>query len=196
LLAPVDLAAAQQQIEGTLARSISQQELASHLMYPKVFHDFAEHQARFGDVSVLPSTAFFYGLAEGEEILVELERGKTLVIKLLGRADSADGQCKLFFELNGQPRLIKVARAGAEAAAQRPQAEDDNLHHVGAPMPGMVSSVLVQNGQSVSKGDTLLTVEAMKMEVAIKAERDGVIKQVLVQSGARIHNKDLLLIFA
>ncbi|MBI3146634.1 MAG: biotin/lipoyl-binding protein, partial [Pseudogulbenkiania sp.] len=73
---------------------------------------------------------------------------------------------------------------------------DDNPHHVGAPMPGMVGSVAVQAGQAVTAGDTLLTIEAMKMEVAIKAERDGTIKQVLVASGTRIDNKDLLVMFA
>ncbi|SMF48857.1 biotin/lipoyl-containing protein, partial [Pseudogulbenkiania subflava] len=195
-MAPVDLAAEQAKVEQQTGRPLSQPELASYLMYPKVFRDFAEHQARYGDVSAVPSTAFFYGLREGEEVWVELERGKTLVIQLLGRADTGDGHTKLFFELNGQPRLIKVAQDGVQAAHSHPQADPDNPHHVGAPMPGMVSTVAVKPGQAVAKGDTLLTLEAMKMEVAVKAERDGVIREVLVSSGKRIANKDLLVVFA
>ncbi|WP_024301642.1 pyruvate carboxylase [Pseudogulbenkiania sp. MAI-1] len=196
VMAPVDLDGKKAQLAQTLGRAVSEQDLASSLMYPKVFQDFAEHQARYGDVSTVPTTAFFYGLTEGEEIAVELERGKTLVVQLLGRADTSDGHVKLFFELNGQPRLVKVAKDGVQAASQQPQADPDNPHHVGAPMPGMVSTVAVQPGQAVAKGDTLLTLEAMKMEVAVKAERDGVIKQVLVSSGSRINNKDLLAVFA
>ncbi|MFC3531109.1 biotin/lipoyl-containing protein, partial [Vogesella facilis] len=195
LLPAVDLAAEQQSLAASLGRDCSEQELASHLMYPKVFKDFAAHSARFGDVSILPTSAFFYGLKEGEEVCIELERGKTLIVQLLGRADTDDGHVKLFFELNGQARVIKVAKAGAAAASSQPKAEEDNPHHVGAPMPGMVSTVLVAPGQRVQQGDTLLTIEAMKMEVAIKAERDGVIQQVLVASGKRIANKDLLLTF-
>ncbi|MDC7713643.1 pyruvate carboxylase [Vogesella sp. LYT5W] len=195
LLPAVDLAAEQQRLAASLGRDCTEQELASHLMYPKVFKDFAAHSARFGDVSILPTSAFFYGLKEGEEVCIELERGKTLIVQLLGRADTDDGHVKLFFELNGQARVIKVAKAGAEAASAQPKAEEDNPHHVGAPMPGMVSTVLVAPGQTVAQGDTLLTIEAMKMEVAIKAERDGVIQQVLVASGKRIGNKDLLLTF-
>ncbi|MFC3625696.1 pyruvate carboxylase [Vogesella amnigena] len=195
LLPPVDLAAEQQKLAASLGRDCTEQELASHLMYPKVFKDFAAHSARFGDVSILPTSAFFYGLKEGEEVCIELERGKTLLLQLLGRADTDDGHVKLFFELNGQARVVKVAKAGAVAASAQPKAEEDNPHHVGAPMPGMVSTVLVAPGQAVVQGDTLLTIEAMKMEVAIKAERDGVIQQVLVASGKRIANKDLLLTF-
>ncbi|MEQ6290955.1 pyruvate carboxylase [Vogesella sp. GCM10023246] len=196
LLPPVDLAAEQQKLAASLGRECTEQELASHLMYPKVFKDFATHAANYGDVSVLPTSAFFYGLKEGEEVCIELERGKTLLLQLLGRADTDDGHVKLFFELNGQARVVKVAKAGAEAASSQPKAEEDNPHHVGAPMPGMVSTVLVAPGQTVAQGDTLLTIEAMKMEVAIKAERDGVIQQVLVTSGKRIANKDLLAVFA
>jgi len=196
LLPPVDLAAEQQKLAASLGRNCSEQELASHLMYPKVFKDFSAHHATYGDVSILPTNAFFYGLKEGEEVCIELERGKTLLLQLLGRADTDDGHVKLFFELNGQARVVKVAKAGAESASAQPKAEEDNPHHVGAPMPGMVSTVLVAAGQSVQQGDTLLTIEAMKMEVAIKAERDGMIQQVLVTSGKRIGNKDLLVVFS
>lgn len=195
LLPAVDLVAEKRKVAESTGREIGEQELASHLMYSKVFKDFAAHGATYGDVSVLPTTAFFYGLKEGEELTVDLERGKALVVQLLGRAEAEDGYVKLFFELNGQPRLIKVAKAGLQSVSTHAKAEEDNPHHVGAPMPGMVSTVMVAPGQAVGKGDTLLTIEAMKMEVAIKAERDGVIGQVQVHSGDRIASKDLLMTF-
>ncbi|MEZ5610950.1 MAG: biotin/lipoyl-containing protein [Rhodocyclaceae bacterium] len=165
-------------------------------MHLKVLSDYAAHAARYGDVSMLPTPAFFNGLADGEELVVWLERGKSLVIRLLGRAEGEDGQVKLFFELNGQPRVIKVARSGAASAQARALAEEGNADHVGAPMPGMVSSVAARVGQTVHRGDTLMTLEAMKMELAIRAERDGVVKAVHVSPGTPINAKELLMEFA
>src|SRR5690606_32472149 len=140
-----------------------------------VFRDYATHEATYGDVSVLPTPAFFYGLADGEEIVVDIDRGKRLVVRLLGRAESEDGHMKLFFELNGQPRLIKVPIAGVANTSERPKAQDGNPDQVGAPMPGVIGSVGAREGQHVNRGDTLMTLEAMKMELAIKAERDGTV---------------------
>ncbi len=194
-LPDVDLAQAKAALETEIGRPVSETDLASSLMYPKVFRDFARHDNQFGDVSVLPTPAFFYGLVEGEEISVEIDRGKTLVIRLLGRSDTDDGHVKLFFELNGQPRLIKVPVAGFNAV-ERPQADPANPDQVGAPMPGMVGTIAVRPGQHVSKGDMLLTLEAMKMELSIKAERDGVVKQVYTTSGTVVAAKDLLLDFS
>ncbi|MEZ5611709.1 MAG: pyruvate carboxylase [Rhodocyclaceae bacterium] len=182
--------------EAQVGRSVGDADLASWMMYPKVFQDFAAHAARYGDVSMLPTPAFFNGLADGEELVVWLERGKSLVIRLLGRAEGEDGQVKLFFELNGQPRVIKVARSGAASAQARALAEEGNADHVGAPMPGMVSSVAARVGQTVHRGDTLMTLEAMKMELAIRAERDGVVKAVHVSPGTPINAKELLMEFA
>jgi len=192
-LPAVDLAAARSEAEKAIDRPLTEADLASWLMYPKVYRDFAEHQASYGDVSVLPTPAFFYGLADGEEISVAIDRGKTLVIRLLGRAETEDGHLKLFFELNGQPRQVKVARAGLAAAAARPQARDGNPDQVGAPMAGMVGTVAARVGHRVSRGDILLTLEAMKMEVSIKAERDGVVQQVHVAPGDVVNAHDLVL---
>lgn len=193
-LPPVDLQAARVTLEADIGREASETELASALMYPKVFRDFAQHDNRYGDVSLLPTPAFFYGLVEGEEIAVDIARGKTLLIRLLGRSDTDDGNVKLFFELNGQPRVIKVPLAGSNNA-ERPLADPANPDHVGAPMPGMIGTVAVKEGQRVAKGDTLLTLEAMKMELAIKAERDAVIKEVLAAPGVAVGAKDLLVVF-
>jgi pyruvate carboxylase len=198
LLPPADLAAARQETEARIGRQISEEELASSLMYPKVFAEFAASQRRYGPVSVLPTPVFFYGMAAGEELSVEIERGKALLIRLqtIGEADE-DGFRRVFFELNGQPRIIKVPdRSLARKVAARPKADASNPAHVAAPMPGLVSGIAVIEGQSVSIGDPLLVIEAMKMETALAAERAGVIASVLVRPGQQIDAKDLLVVFA
>lgn len=172
---------------------ITDTELASYLMYPKVFKDFVAHQAQYGDVSVLPTPAFFYGLAPNQEISVDLEPGKTLIIRLQGQAPANDaGEVKLFFELNGQARVIRVAQSGAVKIAAR-QAQDGNPNQVGAPMPGMVVTVAAKPGQPVRKGDPLVSIEAMKMETLIRAERDGTVQAVHVKPGQNVSAKDLLV---
>ncbi len=136
---------------------------------------------------MLPTPVYFYGLPVGEEILVEIERGKTLVVRnqAIGETDE-DGFVRVFFELNGQPRVVKVPdRLGAASAAARRKAEEGNALHVAAPMPGVVSTLAVQTGQAVKAGDVLLSIEAMKMETALHAERDGTIAEVLVTPAAR-----------
>jgi pyruvate carboxylase len=193
-LPPVDFDAVRIQAEKAVGRVVSEQELSSYLMYPKVFCDYAEHLRHYGDVSVLPTSVFFYGLQEGQDISIDIDQGKTLVLRLQGRTDEVEGgQAKLFFELNGQPRLIRIDRVGAVKAVGHPQAEDGNLLHLGAPMPGMVVTIAVKAGQKVAKGDPLVSIEAMKMETMVRAERDVVIKHIHVKPGAVVAAKDLLI---
>ncbi|MDF1732400.1 MAG: pyruvate carboxylase [Minwuia sp.] len=195
---PADFAALHQQAETDAGREITAEEFQSWLMYPKVFADFAAFQAEFGPVDRLPTPVFFYGLEPGEEVSVEIEAGKALVIRCLavGEADE-EGIARVFFELNGQPRRIKVRdRHAAATAVSHPKAEPGNANHVAAPMPGMVATVAVETGQKVQSGDLLLTIEAMKMETAIRAERDGEIKTVTAGAGTQVDAKDLLVEFA
>ncbi|HWD12463.1 pyruvate carboxylase [Pseudochrobactrum sp. sp1633] len=198
LLQPADLEAERQEIETKLERKISDQEFASYLMYPKVFTDFAGAQTLYGPTSVLPTPVYFYGLAQEQEVFVEIERGKTLVIRNQAVGDVDDqGMVTVFFELNGQPRRIKVPdRARGAGKGARRKAELNNEAHIGAPMPGIVSTVAVVSGQSVKAGDVLLSIEAMKMETALHAERDGVLAEVLVRAGDQIDAKDLLVTYA
>ena len=194
LLPPVDLDAERRELAETLGREVDDNELASHLMYPKVFREFAEHQARFGAVSALPSPVFHRGLREGEEITVELEPGKSLVICLQGATELPDeGAVKLFFELNGQPRVLRIPHAGADATPERPKADDGDPNQVGAPMPGMIASVPVQAGQRVRAGDVLLSIEAMKMETQLRAERDASVAEVCVRPGDTVEAHELLI---
>lgn len=167
-------------------------------MYPKVFTDFALASDTYGPVSVLPTHAYFYGLGDGEELLAEIEKGKTLVIvnQAMSGTD-AQGMVTVFFELNGQPRRIKVPDRthGAIGSAVR-KAETGNNAHLGAPMPGVISHVFITPGQVVKTGDVLLSIEAMKMETALHAEKDGTIAEVLVKVGDQIDAKDLLLVIS
>ena len=198
LLADADLSAKRAEAEAKAGRKLSEAELASWLMYPKVFSDFAAAQEEYGPVSVLPTPVYFYGMAPEDEIFVDIEKGKTLVIRCLALGDVDDkGMGTVFFELNGQPRRVKVPDRihGASAARERRKAEPGNEVHVGAPMPGVVSALAVVAGQNVAAGDVLLSIEAMKMETALHAERDGTIAEVLVKSGDQIDAKDLLIVY-
>ena len=196
-LPPVDLEAVRGEAEKKIGRKIDDNDLASYLMYPKVFSDYAIRQRRFGNVSVLPTPVFFFGLKPEEEIAVDIEPGKTLIIRLLAVGDADDdGQRRLFFELNGQPRTVAVAdiTVSASAVANR-KADEGNPLHVAAPMPGLVVSVAVKTGQEVKKGDELVAIEAMKMETVIRAEADGVIGSVAISAGTQVQAHDLLVEF-
>src|SRR5690606_33759698 len=183
LLKPTALEASRREVEGKIGRKLTEKEFASWLMYPKVFSDFAAARETYGPVSVLPTLTYFYGMAPQEEIFVDIEKGKTLVIRCLAIGDVDDkGMVTVFFELNGQPRRVKVPDRihGVPAGKGRRKAEPGNEAHVGAPMPGVVSGVAVAAGQAVRAGDVLLSIEAMKMETALHAERDGTVAEVLV----------------
>ncbi|EGP58234.1 pyruvate carboxylase [Agrobacterium tumefaciens] len=199
LLPDADLDAERKAIETKLERSVNDFEFASYLMYPKVFTDFALTAETYGPVSVLPTHAYFYGMEDGEELFADIERGKTLVIVNQASSGTDDkGMVTVFFEINGQPRRIKVPdRAhGASGSAVRRKAEPGNVSHIGAPMPGVISRVFINQGQEVKAGDVLLSIEAMKMETALHAERDGKIAEVLVRPGDQIDAKDLLISYA
>jgi pyruvate carboxylase len=159
-----------------------------------VFADFASHQKRFGNLSVLPSPTYFYGMAELEEISIDLDPGKSLIVRLLGTAPAEEeGVVKVFFELNGQPRTLRVERGGARRTQARQQAEAGNASQIAAPMPGMIVTVAVKAGQAVKAGDPLASIEAMKMETQIRAEHDGVVKAVHVRPGDTVGARDLLV---
>ena len=177
--------------------NIDDEDLNGYLMYPKVFIDYMERHKIYGPVRALPTKTFFYGMEPGEEITAEIDPGKTLEIRLQAVGETDDkGDVRVFFELNGQPRIIRVPnRLIKSQTASNPKAEEGNNSHVGAPMPGVIAGVTVSKGQSVNEGDLLLTIEAMKMETGLHAERDAVIKVVHVSTGSQIDAKDLLIEF-
>jgi pyruvate carboxylase len=196
-LPPADLPGVRKDLEGRLRRKFDERDTISYLLYPQVFQEFIGHQTRFGDVSVLPTPVFFYGMEREAEVLVELEPGKTLIIKLMavGEPDTR-GNCTVFFELNGVPREVQVPnRSVIPQVSKRAKADPGDPLHVGAPMPGMVISVSVSSGAKVAQGEKLLTLQAMKMELTLYADREAEIEELLVEPGDRVNTKDLLLTY-
>ncbi|MBB5514206.1 pyruvate carboxylase [Rubricella aquisinus] len=195
-LPPVDLEAVRAEVSAKLdGMEIDDEDLCGYLMYPKVFTDYMTRHLEYGPVRILPTHVYFYGMEHGDEIEVSLAPGKTLNIRLSAIGETnEEGEVKVFFELNGQPRNIRVPnRKAAATAARTPKADPTNDAHIAAPMPGVIASVAVTPGQKVKAGDMLLTIEAMKMETAIHADRDGTIKTVHAPAGSQVDAKDLLI---
>jgi len=197
-LPPADFAATRKQLEKQLKRPVTERETVSYLLYPRVFPEFEAHQQKYSDTSLLPTPVFFHGMEPGEEISVDIEAGKTLIIKFITIGDpQPEGNRLVFFELNGQPREVLVIDRSLAGKLQRhPKAEPDNPLHVGAPMPGLVVSATVAPGEKVAAGQKLFTLEAMKMETTLYAEHAGTVAEVLVKPGTQIESGDLLLRFA
>jgi pyruvate carboxylase len=198
LLPPADLVGARADLESKLRRPASDHDVISFVLYPKVFVEFAESLAKYSDLSVLPTPVFFYGMQTGEELSIEIEPGKTLIVKFLTVGEpQPDGKRVVYFELNGQPREVLVVdrSLGVSAAKARPKAEVGNPKHVAAPMPGAVVAVTAAVGEEVAAGQKLATLEAMKMETTLYAERAGKVAEVLVRPGTQVEGGDLVIRF-
>ncbi|NRA87836.1 MAG: pyruvate carboxylase subunit B, partial [Rhizobiales bacterium] len=195
-LASVDLVAERKMVEKLVDYKITDAELASHLMYPQVFKEYMARRAKFGDLSVLPTDIFFYGLEVGREANVEIQTGMTLIIRYLAVGDvDEDGMRKVFFELNGQPRTVRIeddALIGDVVQVRKADSTDEG--HIGAPMPGLVANFAVNVGDKVQKGDRLFIMEAMKMETAVYAEISGTIKEIVLGAGKRVEAHDLVVV--
>ena len=195
-LPPTDFDAIGTQLKPKLGREPTMRDIVTSALYPKVFDEYVAHVRSYGDVSLLPTSAFFFGPSIGEEFSVDIEPGKRLIIKFLAIGEArANGTRTVFFELNGQPREVEVVDRSIESkATTRVKADAADPTHVAAGMPGMVIGVAVAQGAKVTKGQKLLALEAMKMETVINAERDGEIVQLLVQSGSQVETGDLLFV--
>ena len=198
MLKPVDFPAAKAALEKKVGRTAGQDELLSSLLYPEVFQKYDSFQKSYSDVSVLPTPAMFYGLRPGEEITVEIEAGKTLIIRYLTAGEPhADGTRTLFFELNGQPREIRVRDRSLRVAAHtHPKADPADAGQIGAPTSGVITGITVQLNQAIERGAKLLTLEAMKMQSNIYAPITGKITKILVTGNQHVEAKDLLLTIA
>jgi len=186
------------QLEERTGHAVGRDDLLSYLLYPEVFAKFDRFRQTYSDVSVLPTPAFFYGVKSGEEITVEIEPGKTLIIKFLTFSEPhPDGTRTLFFELNGQPREITVRDKSLRVTERsHPKADPADPGQVGAPTAGVISSVAVQANHAVERGAKLLTLEAMKMQSNIYAPVSGRIAKLLVAPGQQVEAKDLLVTIA
>jgi pyruvate carboxylase len=192
---PANFDKLRKELSEKLKREATEDELWSYLMYPQVFLDFARHEREYSDVSVLPTHAFFYGLRRGEEISVEIEPGKNLVIRLItvGEPDK-DGRRTVTYELNGMTREAYITdKKVSPQTKTRLKADIADALQIGAPIPGLVSSIAVTVGQKIAKGDKLLMMEAMKMQTTVTAPVDGVVAELFVQVGETVESKDLLL---
>src|SRR5205814_373633 len=171
-------------------------DVISYVMYPQVYLDYEKHHRAYDNTSVIPTPAFFYGLQSGDEINVEIEPGKSLIVKYLTTGMlREDGTRTVFFELNGQPREVVVADRSVEGHLHKhPKADPDDPNHVGAPMPGKVSNVMVKKGQAIKAGERLLSIEAMKMETAVFCPRDAEIADVPVKAGTTVSAGGLLAV--
>jgi pyruvate carboxylase len=189
MLEPADLATSRRDLEAKVGHSLTEADVLSYLMYPAVFLQFDESRQACGDLSILPTPHFFYGMQKGEEISVDLEPGKTLVIKFLTASEPhADGSRTLYFELNGQPRDVR------NEVQVQPKADPAVPGEVGAPIPGIISSIAVEPLQVIRKGDRLLVMEAMKMQTNLYAPMDGKVAKLCTHNGQRVEAKDLLLV--
>jgi pyruvate carboxylase len=195
LAAPLDLEATRAAVAAKLGRPANDDDLYSHLMYPQVFADFDQFLANYGDVSGLPTPAFFYGLSIGEEIEVQIDHGKLLFIKLIGIGEADDeGRRNVFYELNGMPRESQVLdkSLAPKNAVTKPKGDSKDPLQVVAPMPGMVTDLAVGVGTKVKAGDPIITLEAMKMLTTISANTDGTVTEILVKKGDAVSTEDLL----
>ena len=194
-LPPADFATAATGVEKLVGRKATEQEVVSSLLYPRVFQDYITHVAQFSDVSMLPTPFFLYGQQPGEELTIDIEPGKTLIVKLLTVGEPhPDGTRTVFFELNGQPRSVSVLDKSVKAeGVVRPKANPTDPKQIAAPMPGLVVTVPVKAGDTVKKGQKLLSLEAMKMETTLYAENDGKIAEVLVKPGTPVEAGELVV---
>jgi pyruvate carboxylase len=193
LLEDFDFDAVAKLLKSRYGRDFSEEELLSYAMYPKVFEEYVGFNRVFGDVSVLDTPTFFYGLEAGKETAFAIEEGKTLIVKLLAVGElQPDGTRVIFYELNGRRRngFVHDQSSGVKTKL-RDKVDPANPDHVGAPMSGKVVELAVRVGEDVEEGQKLMVTEAMKMLNVIKAPRSGKLLRVLVEKGDDLQAGDL-----
>jgi pyruvate carboxylase len=194
-LKPLNFKKIAEELSSKLKHEATTDDVFSSVMYPEVFAEFAKKASVHGDLSVLPTPAFFYGMKIGQEVSVEIEAGKTLFIRLvnIGAVD-AEGKRAVTFELNGVSRQLSIVDKSVKPTVKaRVKADATKPNEVGAPIPGLVTALSVSVGAKVAKGDKLVTLEAMKMQTTIYAPCDGVVSEIGVQVSDAVESKDLLM---
>ena len=181
--------------EELLGHPSTMKDALAYALYPKVFEEYSVMKKEFGNISVIDTPEFLFGMRLGQEIEVEIERGKTLIIKLVSIGEpQTDGTRIIYFEMNGQPREVVIQDINVESdVARKQKADPSNDSHIAATMPGTVLKVAVSKGAKVRRGEHLLITEAMKMETTIQAPFDGVVKEIHVSAGDSISTGDLLI---
>ncbi|MEW6977850.1 pyruvate carboxylase [Bacillus pumilus] len=195
-LEPVDFEEIKKQFKESHDLTLTEQDAIAYALYPKVFSEFVQTAESYGDISVLDTPTFFYGMRLGEEIEVEIEKGKTLIVKLVSIGEpNPDATRVLYFELNGQPREVVIKDESIKSSVQeKMKADRSNPNHIAASMPGTVIKVLVEKGQKISQGEHLMINEAMKMETTVQAPFSAVVDEIHVTNGEPIQTGDLLIV--
>jgi len=196
LLEPVNFVTKKEELQAKLGHNVSDRDVLSAILYPGVFEEYDRFRQEYSDTSFLPTPVFFYGLDVGDEVSIDIEAGKTLIIKLnaVGRVHE-DGTRNIYFELNGEPRVVMVKDLSVETDdVSHEKADPANIKHVGAPMPGKIFKLFASVGEKISAGDTLLTTEAMKMETNVKSKVDGVVAEIRFGEGDQVGQGDLLVV--
>jgi pyruvate carboxylase len=195
LLEEVDFKALRDELYKEIGREVTSFDVIAYALYPKVFLEYVKMTQQYGDLSVLDTPTFLYGMRLGEEIEIEIETGKTLIVKLVSVGQpQADGTRVIYFELNGQSREVVIKDEGIKSTViSKIKGDPKNANHLSATMPGTVVKVIAEIGEKVEKGDHLMITEAMKMETTVQAPFSGVVKDIYVQSGEAIQTGDLLI---
>ncbi|CAH0345954.1 pyruvate carboxylase [Bacillus sp. CECT 9360] len=195
LLDNVDFSSLKEELFKEIGRPVTSFDALAYALYPKVFLDYEKTIEQFGKISNLDTPTFHYGMRLGEEIEVEIETGKTLIVKLVSIGQpQPNGTRVVYFELNGQPREVEVKDESIKSSVQaKVKADSKNQSHIGATMPGTVIRVVAEKGEKVNQGDHLIITEAMKMETTVQAPFSGTVKEIHVSNGEAISTGDLLI---
>jgi pyruvate carboxylase len=194
-LDPVDFDKVKEELKQKYGSTPTETDIASYVMYPKVFEDYKKFVAQYGDLSVLPTKYFLNKPEIGEEFHVDLEKGKTLILKLLAVGPLSDetGQREVFYEMNGEVRQVTIDdHKAAVENTSRPKADPGDSSQVGAPISGAVVEVRVKDGADVKKGDPMVIMSAMKMEMVISAPHSGKVSELQVKEGDSVSGSDLI----
>ncbi|MCA8829667.1 pyruvate carboxylase [Hymenobacter pini] len=194
-LAPIDFGAEEARFAEKFGRRGKFTDVLSWLLYPKVFEQYWQHREEYGDVAVVPTRVFYYGLQPGEETIIDIARGKSIIVGLQSIGPVNEDGCRtIFFTLNGQTRNLEIRDTSVEVKrVQNPKADKGNPRQLGAPLQGLLSKVLVESGQPVRKNTPLFIIEAMKMETTITAPDDTTVQAVNLHEGSLVNADDLVL---
>ena len=194
-LKPVDLEAEFERFQHRFGDDVTYTDLLSYMMYPKVFEEYYQKRKEYGEVWHIPTINFFYGLKNDEEAIIEIDKGKSILVRLLTCSDpDEEGKRKVFMRLNGQTRIIEIKDQSLKVATQENEKADrSNKRHVGAPLQGKLSQLLIKEGEEVKANQPLFIIEAMKMETTITATQQGVVNRVVLQPGKMVKADDLVL---
>jgi pyruvate carboxylase len=194
-LAPINFDAEWRKFEEKFGPSAKFTDLLSWLLYPKVFEQYWAHLVQYGEAGIVPTPVFYYGLQPGDETIIDIARGKSIIVSLqsIGMVNE-DGNRTIFFNLNGQTRKVEVRDLSVEVKrVQNQKADKVNPKQVGAPLQGLLSKVLVKDGEQVKRNAPLFIIEAMKMETTITAPDDTTVQSLHLPEGTLVNADDLVL---